>query len=439
MRLKRAIAVFIVAGILASSPAGSAYAAGTTFPNDTNVTLTGPGITLTILAGANVNSVTVRSTTITVAAASGDSLTLRYPGPNPGRLPNDGGLSECNPTGANNELTVTGPATVVITPNTTVCASTGGGSVGVGISSPPSVSGVRPNGGETWPAGARRSIFWTTNGGQPHTVSIQLSTDGGLTYTTAIASGISDIGTYEWQIPAGLAAAKARVRVQAVSGTTVISSDVSDADFSITGDTSLTTEPPPVTERTFTDTRSTFPTGTHEPVPYSAAEKAAPPTDPNATGGFDAASAVVATPTIDVDKGILPPPPERKLPCTGGSLIKIARMSDVYYCGKDGKRYVFPNAKTYFSWFSDYGGVTTISDEDMAAIPVGGNVAYKPGSRMVKIQTDPKVYALARNGTLRWVKDEAAAARLYGPDWNKHIDDVPDSFFVNYRLGDPIE
>jgi len=144
-------------------------------------------------------------------------------------------------------------------------------------------------------------------------------------------------------------------------------------------------------------------------------------------------------PPIDVDKGIVPPSPDVKLPCVGGTLIKVSGSSAVYYCGRDGKRYVFPDEKTYFSWFSDYGSVTTISDEEMAAIPVGGNVTHRPGIRMLKIQTDPKVYALARNGLLRWVKDESVAARLYGPDWNTYIDDVPDAFFVNYAIGDPIE
>lgn len=54
---------------------------------------------------------------------------------------------------------------------------------------------------------------------------------------------------------------------------------------------------------------------------------------------------------------------------------------------------------------------------------------------MVKIQTDPKVYVVAKGGELRHVGSEAVAASLYGPAWNTQVDDVPDPFFVNYAVG----
>jgi hypothetical protein len=67
-----------------------------------------------------------------------------------------------------------------------------------------------------------------------------------------------------------------------------------------------------------------------------------------------------------------------------------------------------------------------------------GAVTYRPGTRMVKIVSDPKVYVIARGGILRWVSSEAMAAQLFGATWNTMIDDVPDSFFVNYKIGDPV-
>jgi len=122
-----------------------------------------------------------------------------------------------------------------------------------------------------------------------------------------------------------------------------------------------------------------------------------------------------------------------------GTLIKGKSIQTVYYLGEDGKRYVFPNAKTYFSWYDDFNAVTEIEDKDLYDMPLGGNVTYKPGVYLVKIQTDPKVYAVAADGKLRWIKTEAVAKRLYGDNWNKLIDDVPDSFFVNYEVGNAIE
>ncbi|MDD5437630.1 MAG: hypothetical protein PHC70_00590 [Patescibacteria group bacterium] len=120
-----------------------------------------------------------------------------------------------------------------------------------------------------------------------------------------------------------------------------------------------------------------------------------------------------------------------------GTLIKGSGQA-VYYLSQNGKRLVFPTENTYKTWYSDFSGVRTIDDVQMAAISLGGNVTYRPGVKLVKITTDPKVYAVAANGTLRHVTTEALATTLYGSDWSKKVDDVPDAFFTNYKTGSPI-
>jgi hypothetical protein len=92
------------------------------------------------------------------------------------------------------------------------------------------------------------------------------------------------------------------------------------------------------------------------------------------------------------------------------------------------------------SWYDDFSGVQTISDAGLGAIPLGGNVHYRPGTRLVKITTDPKVYAIEPGGVLRWVPDEATAVALYGSQWSKQIDDLPDAFFAppNYSINSPL-
>ena len=50
-----------------------------------------------------------------------------------------------------------------------------------------------------------------------------------------------------------------------------------------------------------------------------------------------------------------------------GELVK-ASLAAVYYVGNDGKRYVFPNEKTYKTWWSDFSAVKTISDSELAAL-----------------------------------------------------------------------
>ncbi|MFA6429131.1 MAG: hypothetical protein WCV84_01380 [Patescibacteria group bacterium] len=120
-----------------------------------------------------------------------------------------------------------------------------------------------------------------------------------------------------------------------------------------------------------------------------------------------------------------------------GDLIKASGPT-VYYYGADGNRYTFPTEKTYKSWYADFSTVKTITDAELATYALRGNVTYKPGVRLLKITTDPKVYAVAQNGTLRWVQTEALALALYGTDWAKFVDDLPDPFFVNYNVGAPI-
>ena len=73
----------------------------------------------------------------------------------------------------------------------------------------------------------------------------------------------------------------------------------------------------------------------------------------------------------------------------------------------------------------------------MANITIGGNVTYRPGTRMVKISSDPRVYAVDAHGTLRWIANETVARGLYGPSWAKEIRVIPDYLFINYTVGAP--
>lgn len=118
-----------------------------------------------------------------------------------------------------------------------------------------------------------------------------------------------------------------------------------------------------------------------------------------------------------------------------GDLIRGESYSAVYYYGTDGFRYVFPNDKTYFTWYSNFDSVKWVSDANMSTIQIGGNVTYRPGVRMIKINSDSKTYAVGKGGTLKHVTSEAVAIALYGSNWNKMIDDVPDGFFGNYKMG----
>jgi chitosanase len=119
------------------------------------------------------------------------------------------------------------------------------------------------------------------------------------------------------------------------------------------------------------------------------------------------------------------------------ALVK-GTSSTVYYLAEDGKRYVFPNQTTFSTWYGAQATITRLQDDELSHIPLGGNVVFRPGVRMVKITTDPKVYAVSRYGILRWITSEALARHYYGANWNKFVSDVPDAFFGDYSIGPPI-
>jgi hypothetical protein len=124
-----------------------------------------------------------------------------------------------------------------------------------------------------------------------------------------------------------------------------------------------------------------------------------------------------------------------KAAASAGDLIKMSGLSSVYYLAGDGKRYVFPNESTYFSWYSDFSGVMTIPQSELEGYPLGANVTVRPGTKLVKITTNPNVYAVEPGGNLRKITSEAQATTLFGANWAKRVIDVSDAFFTNYKIG----
>jgi plastocyanin len=121
-----------------------------------------------------------------------------------------------------------------------------------------------------------------------------------------------------------------------------------------------------------------------------------------------------------------------------GDLIKGSERT-VYYFASNGRRYVFPNQSTYFTWYKDFSGVKTISDGALSTIPLGENVTYRPGSRMLKLTSAKTVYVVDQGGVLRAIASEQLAKTLYGISWGSQINDLPDVFWSNYHVGTPIE
>ncbi len=123
-----------------------------------------------------------------------------------------------------------------------------------------------------------------------------------------------------------------------------------------------------------------------------------------------------------------------KLPCSATASVNDPCKA-VYFYGSDGKRHAFPNDKVFFSWYTDFSSVKEVSPAFLSSLPLGKNVTYRPGIRLVKFQTVPTVFAVSAKGTLRPIASEDVAARLYGATWNKQVDDIADVFYGNYTFG----
>jgi hypothetical protein len=373
-------------------------AIGNTYVQDTDLTVA--GASLRIMAGSQADSLTTTTDSLTVTVADQETFIIRSLWPAPKYLPNDGGFLYCDITRTrDNQMVINGPKTVTITPSLSVCNT-----ANYNTDRTPLMTLTQPGLGASMKSGDTYQVFWQTQGGYPSTVNLRLSLDGGLTYPTYVVRALGNDGFYAWTVPSVVTTDRARLKVEGIENDKVTALALS-TEFHIEGSVAV-------------------------PVP----ETPAVPT------GWTAEVATRTAASINADRGFVATADSATAICASGLRIKARGSSAVYYCGADGKRHPFPNQKIHDSWFvGDFAGVWEVSMDTLAKIPMGQNVTYRPGVRMVKVTTDPKTYAVDANGTLRWVKTEAAAVRLYGTDWNKMIDDLPDAFFFDYKTGDPIE
>lgn len=125
---------------------------------------------------------------------------------------------------------------------------------------------------------------------------------------------------------------------------------------------------------------------------------------------------------------------------SAGDLIKMDGRNTVYYLGADNKRYVFSSANVYFSWYGDFSSVKTIPQAELESYGLAGkNVTVRPGTKLVKITTNPLVYAVDPNGVLRSIVSEANATNLWGSNvWTTKIIDIADESFADYTVGAPL-
>ncbi len=136
-----------------------------------------------------------------------------------------------------------------------------------------------------------------------------------------------------------------------------------------------------------------------------------------------------------------PPFAQAQTNITARSLIKGQSSSTVYYVSSNNQRLIFLNEATYFTYYTSFDSVVTISDSDLAAYPIGNPIAPKAGS-LIKVQSVPKVYLV--DGTLeapvlRWITTEEVARTIYGTNWAQRVLDVPPTLWTVFSFGSDID
>lgn len=125
------------------------------------------------------------------------------------------------------------------------------------------------------------------------------------------------------------------------------------------------------------------------------------------------------------------------------SFIRGQSSSSVYaVIEKD--RYIVPDTNTYFTYRDSFDDIETVADTDLKSYSLKGVVLPNAGVVLVKIQSDPRVYALQTNGDeqfsprLREITSESVAVSMYGTNWADYVIDVSPTFFTKFTSGSKI-
>lgn len=125
-----------------------------------------------------------------------------------------------------------------------------------------------------------------------------------------------------------------------------------------------------------------------------------------------------------------------------GSIICGETLSSLYWYSDTGERFTFPTGDILYSWFPETSAIPPVyqvTDETLASITLAGNIVYRPGTRLIKIESDEKIYAIDIDGLIRWIPNEDTISELYGRKWKDLLVVSPDVLFLDYSIGNTIE
>ena len=124
-----------------------------------------------------------------------------------------------------------------------------------------------------------------------------------------------------------------------------------------------------------------------------------------------------------------------------GSLLALEGVEGaaVYYIGSDDKKYVFPEGKTYATWYENFDDVVRVDVAELDMYEDGGAMPYRAGTKLITHMNTAKIYAVDASGNRRWIPSSEVAVSLYGDSWTSLVQDViPGYFSSTYTAGDDL-
>ncbi|MEN3026821.1 MAG: choice-of-anchor V domain-containing protein [Chlorobiota bacterium] len=215
---------------------------------------TRPGQTLNLTVIVAHNSQLAAGVNIAVHNQSGQNAGSLSPGSGSGLQLSNGELTHTQPRTMNNgQASFNFSWTAPTTPGTYTLravgnavnnnGNTGGDAWNFMTPVTLTVAGItvlEPNGGETWCAGSARTIRWNSTG--VDYVTIELSSNGGQTWTTLATNVPASAGSWSWTIPSNQQpGSQYRIRISDASDVQLF--DISDGNFSISGPPQITQQP----------------------------------------------------------------------------------------------------------------------------------------------------------------------------------------------------
>lgn len=128
-----------------------------------------------------------------------------------------------------------------------------------------------------------------------------------------------------------------------------------------------------------------------------------------------------------------------------GDLIKLADSPAVYIMKADGKKHLFANEPTFWSYYTGAWSnlkqdgsvvfISQVSQADFDFIPIGNNITVKPGSKLIRFSNSPRIYLVYNGNRLKYIAEQLISKK-FGDNWKNTLVTIQGGFENDYDRSD---